>query len=52
MDVAGRVEEHDRPLYSANPDDWHNIAEQTVRALPYYPEKLSQKMEKNTIPPP
>jgi len=40
MDIAGRVEEHNRPSYSADPDAWHNIPQQAVLALPYYPEKI------------
>lgn len=40
MNVAGRLDEHDRPGYSANPNDWHNIPQQAVRALPYLPEKI------------
>lgn len=38
MNVAGRLDEHDRPGYSANPNDWHNIPQQAVRALPYMPK--------------
>ena len=41
MNVAGRLDEHDRPSYSANPDDWHNIPQQAVRALPYIPKKIT-----------
>lgn len=40
MDVAGRLDEHNRPGYSANPNDWHNIPQQAVRALPFLPEKF------------
>lgn len=40
MNVAGRLDEHDRPNYSANPDDWHNIPQQAVRALPYIPKTI------------
>ena len=40
MNVAGRLDEHDRPSYSANPNDWHNIPQQAVRALPYIPKKI------------
>ena len=39
LDIAGRIEERENPRYSANPDDWHNIPQQAVRALPYIPEK-------------
>ncbi len=41
MNVAGRLDEHDRPNYSANPGDWHNIPQQAVRALPYIPMKIT-----------
>lgn len=40
MDIAGRIEEHNRPSYSADPDAWHNIPQQAVLALPYFPEKI------------
>jgi TonB-linked SusC/RagA family outer membrane protein len=41
MNVAGRLDEHDRPSFSANPEDWHNIPQQAVRALPYIPKKIT-----------
>lgn len=41
MNMAGRLDEHDRPSYSANPDDWHNIPQQAVRALPYIPKMIT-----------
>ena len=41
MNVAGRLDEHDRPNYSANPNDWHNIPQQAVRALPYIPKTIT-----------
>jgi len=41
MNMAGRLDEHDRPSYSANPGDWHNIPQQAVRALPYIPRKIT-----------
>lgn len=41
MNVAGRLDEHNRPSYSANPNDWHNIPQQAVRALPYLPMKIT-----------
>ena len=41
MNVAGRLDEHDSPNYSANPNDWHNIPQQAVRALPYIPMKIT-----------
>ena len=40
MNVAGRLDEHDRPNYSADPNDWHNIPQQAVRALPYIPKTI------------
>ena len=40
VNFAGRIDEHDRAAYSANPNDWHNIPQQAVRALPYIPEKV------------
>jgi TonB-linked SusC/RagA family outer membrane protein len=41
MGFSGRVENRNAPGYSANPDDWHNIPQQAVRALPYVPEKIT-----------
>ena len=38
MNVSARVEKRHRPGFSANPDDWSNIPQQAVRALPYVPE--------------
>ncbi len=35
LGVAGRVEKRDAPAYSANPNTWHNIPQQIIRALPY-----------------
>ncbi len=40
VNLAGRLSKHDRPGYSANPNDWHNIPQQAVRALPFLPEKI------------
>lgn len=37
LGVSGRIEKRDAPRYSANPDDWHNVPQQIVRALPYVP---------------
>lgn len=37
LNVAARIEKRTQPHYSANPDDWHNIPQQAVRALPYVP---------------
>lgn len=39
--ISGRIEERTRPLYSANPDDWNNIPQQAVRALPYVPKTMT-----------
>jgi TonB-linked SusC/RagA family outer membrane protein len=41
VNVAGRLDEHDRPSYSADPNDWHNIPQQAVRAVPYIPIKTT-----------
>ena len=41
FDIAGRLDEHESPNYSANPNDWHNIPQQAVRALPYIPIKMT-----------
>lgn len=41
MNIAGRLDEHNRPSYSADPDDWHNIPQQAVRALPYLPMRIT-----------
>ncbi len=41
LGISGRVENRDNPRYSANPNDWHNIPQQVVRALPYFPERMT-----------
>ncbi|WP_298648131.1 TonB-dependent receptor [uncultured Proteiniphilum sp.] len=41
MNIAGRLDEHNRPSYSADPNDWHNIPQQAVRALPYLPMRVT-----------
>ncbi len=41
LGISGRIENRNNPRYSANPDDWHNIPQQAVRALPYVPEKIT-----------
>lgn len=46
FDVAGRLDEHQRPGYSANPNDWHNIPQQAVRAVPYIPIKMTTEAGK------
>jgi len=38
FNVSGRIEDRKGPLYSANPDDWNNIPQQAIRALPFVPE--------------
>lgn len=38
MNLAGRLEIRNQPGFSANPNDWNNIPQQAVRALPYVPE--------------
>ncbi len=38
MNLAARLEDRYQPGFSANPDDWSNIPQQAVRALPYVPE--------------
>lgn len=35
MGVSGRIEKRDNPVYSADPNAWHNIPQQIIRALPY-----------------
>ena len=41
LGVSGRIEIRDNPRYSSNPNDWHNIPQQAVRALPYVPETIN-----------
>lgn len=38
LGVSGRIENRKSPRYSANPNDWHNIPQQIIRALPYVPD--------------
>lgn len=40
LGVSGRVEKRNAPRYSANPNDWHNVPQQVIRALPYVPETM------------
>ncbi len=40
FDIAGRIEERNRPGYSASPNDWNNIPQQAMRAHPYVPEEI------------
>nr|WP_314755511.1 TonB-dependent receptor [uncultured Prevotella sp.] len=35
LGISGRVEKRDAPRYSADPDAWHNVPQQIIRALPY-----------------
>ncbi|MBQ3186671.1 MAG: TonB-dependent receptor [Alistipes sp.] len=38
--VAGRIQDHDQPTYSADPNAWNNVAQQAMRVHPYVPEKV------------
>ena len=38
--VAGRIQEHDQPTYSADPSAWNNVAQQAMRVHPYVPESI------------
>lgn len=38
LGISGRVEKRNSPRYSANPNDWHNVPQQIIRALPYVQE--------------
>lgn len=40
LGIAGRVEMRESPRYSANPNDWLNVPQQIIRALPYVPETM------------
>lgn len=39
LGVSGRIEKRDAPAYSADPNTWHNIPQQIIRALPYAQDK-------------
>lgn len=39
--LAGRIQEHDQPTYSADPSAWNNVAQQAMRVHPYVPEKMT-----------
>ncbi len=41
FDISGRIEDRDRPGFSANPGDWNNIPQQAIRAHPYVPEEIN-----------
>ena len=42
LGVSGRIEKRNAPYYSANPNDWHNVPQQIIRALPYVPETIEK----------
>lgn len=42
LGVSGRVETREAPRYSANPNDWLNVAQQVIRALPYVPVTMER----------
>ncbi len=39
--IAGRIEGRENPRYTASPDDYMNIPQQAVRALPYLPTRMT-----------
>lgn len=39
--LAGRIQEHDQPTYSADPSAWNNVPQQAMRVHPYVPEKVT-----------
>ncbi len=39
--IAGRIQDHDQPIYSADPDAWNNVPQQAMRVHPYVPEKVT-----------
>ena len=39
--IAGRIQDHDQPVYSADPSAWNNVAQQAMRVHPYVPEKVT-----------
>ncbi len=39
--VAGRIQDHDEPIFAADPDGFQNIATQAMRMHPYVPEKVT-----------
>ncbi|WP_423128927.1 SusC/RagA family TonB-linked outer membrane protein [Gaoshiqia sp. Z1-71] len=41
FDVSARVEDRDRPGYTASPGDWNNIPQQAMRAHPYVVEEIN-----------
>ncbi len=38
--ISGRVQQQEQPTYSADNDDWNNIAQQAMRVHPYVPETI------------
>uniref|UniRef100_UPI0032178CB6 SusC/RagA family TonB-linked outer membrane protein n=1 Tax=uncultured Draconibacterium sp. TaxID=1573823 RepID=UPI0032178CB6 len=40
FDVAGRIEDRQRPGYTASYLDWNNIPQQAIRAHPYVPSEI------------
>lgn len=40
MGMSGRIQHHDNPYYSANPDAYGNVGSQMVRQLPYLPKTV------------
>ncbi|MBP1613300.1 MAG: TonB-dependent Receptor Plug Domain protein [Bacteroidetes bacterium] len=40
LGISGRIEKRDSPRYSADPNDWLNVPQQVIRALPYVPETM------------
>lgn len=43
LGISGRIENRNQPRYSANPNDWHNIPQQIIRALPYVPDTMEHE---------
>lgn len=39
--LAGRIQDHDQPTYSADPSAWNNVAQQAMRVHPYVPEYVT-----------
>jgi len=39
--IAGRIQEHDQPIYAADPSAWNNVAQQAMRVHPYVPETVT-----------
>ncbi len=42
LGVSGRIERRDAPRYSADPNEWHNIPQHIIRALPYVPTTIER----------